>query len=275
METSKVKNYILILLAIVNLVLLGPFLAEQRQEAAARRTALREITALYERSGISLPAALDVGEKAPSGRWLTRELESEREMAESVLGRCSVAAQGGNIYIYSGENGQGIFRGTGEFEILLNYGVADTSRGKEQAARDIMKKMGVDCGGYLDVETNGEQTILTLDGVYSGSEVYNARFSFRFSADSLMLVYGKRVFDKDVSTEETQTIDAGTALVRFLSESNRRGHVCTAVEAISPGYVMSVTVSGDCILDPVWHIETDTEEFTMNAETGRLETISF
>jgi regulatory protein YycI of two-component signal transduction system YycFG len=275
MDTSKVKNYIIILLALVNLFLLSLILAEKQQEAEVRRTALRELQTLYEKSGVLLPAGLDISQTAPAGQGLTRDLAGERNMAESVLGRCTVAEQGGNIYVYSGPDGQGIFRGTGEFEMLLNFGAADTSRGKEQAARDIMKKMDIPCGSYVDTQVNGEQTIITLDGMFSGSEVYNARVSFRFSADSLMLVYGKRVFDTAVSTDRTQTIDAGTALVRFLSESTASGYVCTAVEGIASGYVMNVTVSGDCILDPVWHIETDTGDYTMNAETGRLETIAF
>ncbi len=107
-----------------------------------------------------------------------------------------------------------------------------------------MKKMDIPCGSYVDTQVNGEQTIITLDGMFSGSEVYNARVSFRFSADSLMLVYGKRVFDTAVSTDRTQTIDAGTALVSFSASPPQRlcvyrggGHM--------QGYVMNVTVSGD------------------------------
>ena len=53
------------------------------------------------------------------------------------------------------------------------------------------------------------------------------------------------------------------------------GYVCTDILSISPGYAMSVTVSGDCILSPVWHIETDTGAYTLSAETGKLETIIY
>lgn len=275
MDTGKIKNFIIIVLALVNLFLLALYGAVRGNELAMERATYTQLRTLYEKSGITLPADLDITLKAPVGQGLIRDLTAERNMVQAVLGTCSVTEQRGNIYAYSGPDGQASFRGTGEFDMLLAYGVADGSRGKVQAARNILKKMGIEPGEFVSEEVDGEQTAVTLDCKFQGSEVYNARVRFLFSGDSLMIVDGKRVFDTAAAVSEIQTIDAGTALVRFLKESAEAGHVCTDVLSISAGYTMSVTVSGDCILSPVWHIRTNTGEYTLNAETGKLETIVY
>ncbi|MGI6029855.1 MAG: two-component system regulatory protein YycI [Candidatus Heteroscillospira sp.] len=275
MDTAKVKNFIILVLVLVNLFLLGTYAAARRSRSELEQAAYSELSRLYADSRISLPEELDISRKAPAGLGLTRDLDAEKRIAESVLGRCSVTEQGGNIYAYSGPDGQASFRGTGEFEMLLGYGVADTSRGKVQCARELLKKMGIESGSFVSETGDGEQTTVVLDCRYEDSEVYNARVSFLFSGDNLMIVYGKRVFDTVTDTNTAETIDAGTALVRFLKESAENGHVCTDVLSISSGYVMSVAVSGDCTLSPVWHIETDTGEYTLSAETGKLETVSY
>ena len=275
MDTGKIKNFIIAALVLVNLFMLGLYGAARSSEAEMQRNAYIQLQSLYEKSGINLPAGLDITRRAPTGQGMTRNLEAERSMAESVLGKCSVIEQGGNIYAYSGPDGQASFRGTGEFEMLLAYGVADTSRGKVQAAQNLLEKMGIEPGEFVSQEDDEEQTRVVLSCKFENSEVYNARVNFLFSGDNLMIVYGRRVFDTAAKISETETIDAGTALVRFLYDSVEAGHVCTDILSISAGYAMNVTVSGDCILSPVWHVVTNTGEYTLNAETGKQETIVY
>ena len=275
METAKIKNFILIVLVLANVFLLVIFGVEKSREFEVERQAYAQLQELYEKAGISLPGSLSVMEKAPVSRGLSRSLEAERMMLEKVLGKCTVIEERGNIYAYIGTNGQAKLRGTGEFDMLLGYGVANGSDGKEKCARELLEKMGFECGSYVHEEVNGEQTTITLNCVFEGNDVYNARISCLFSGNNLMIVEGKRFFDTDVETAHSETIDAGTALVRFLKESVEKGIVCTSVTDISAGYNMSVTVSGDCILSPVWYINTDAGSHVLNAETGKMEIITY
>ncbi|MGE4354497.1 MAG: hypothetical protein AB7D36_10500 [Oscillospiraceae bacterium] len=276
MDTSKIKNFIIIVLVLTNALLLVTYAVERVKGNEVKQAATQELIDLYEASGITLPDNLDIYGTAPNSCDLNRNLETERQMIEAILGKCSVSEQGGNIYAYTGENGQASFRGTGEFEMLLNYGVADSSHGRVEASKSVLKQIGMTPGSFSEETQDGEQYTVTLDCLYEGSEVYNARVNFLFSGDSLMIVSGKRVFDtKTDQASDEEAIDVGTALVRFLKESASKGYVCTAVTEISPGYAMSVTVSGDCILNPVWRIETDTGEYMLNAVTGRFETIAY
>ena len=56
--------------------------------------------------------------------------------------------------------------------------------------------------------------------------------------------------------------------LRFLELVEREGIICSRLDRLTPGYLMDVTLSGESILTPVWHIETDTVDLYLNALTG-------
>lgn len=275
MDTSKIKNYIIVLLVLVNVFLLGLNGVQASREATVRQAATKELIALYESQGISLPRGIDIFEAAPVGYVLTRDLTLEKKMVESVLGRCNTAEQSGNIYVYAGANGQASFRGTGDFEMLLNHNTVEASRGKLRAAEDVLKKMGITYVAYGEEIRDGEQYALTFNCEYRNGEVYNAQIRFLFSGDNLMMVSGKRIFDTRTSASETQSLDLGTALVGYLNEAAKQGYISTKVTGVSSGYTLSVNISGESVLNPVWRIETDTGSYMMNAVTGRFETLIY
>ena len=275
METGKIKNFILMVLILTNLFLLGIFAVDKNTEREVERSAYAQLRTVYEQAGISLPEGLEIMQKAPAGVGLRRDLAAEKEMAEAVLGSCTVTEEGGNIYSYTGEKGYGQFRGNGDFNMLLNYGVVDGSRGKIKAARGLLEDMGIECGSYAQEEVDGKQTRVVLDCAYEGSEVYNARVEFLFSGDTLMIVNGSRVFDTKDHSSSAQTIDALTALIRFLNESVEKGQVYSSISSVSVGYTMSLDMSENCTLSPVWYIETDTGSHILNAASGKMESVNY
>ena len=98
METGKIKNFILIVLILTNLFLLGIFAVDKNTEREVERSAYAQLRTVYEQAGISLPEGLEIMQKAPAGVGLRRDLAAEKEMAEAVLGSCTVTEEGGNIY---------------------------------------------------------------------------------------------------------------------------------------------------------------------------------
>ena len=275
MDTGKIKNFVILVLAVANLFLLFVSASNAAREAEVRSAAKQELVELYARSGVSLSAPLDVYDAAPRAVELTRNMEAEMRIAEAVIGECTVVQQGGNIYVYNGARGDASFRGTGEFEMLLDYGVADMSGGAVDTASGILEDMGMERGSYTYEDEGDGEYIVTFNCRYNGVDVYNARISFLFYGESLMMISGKRVFDAPAASDQSDALSLGPALVRFLDEAESNGYIFTEVTGASAGYAMEVTVSGDCALSPVWYINTDAGDYTLSAVTGRLVTIAY
>lgn len=275
METGKIKNFIIIVLALANLFLLGIFVAEKSRQRELERNAYSQLSLLYEQAGVSLPVGLDIMETVSPGKSFSRDLNTELGMVEAVLGKCSVTDQGGSIYVYSGEKGSAKFHGTGEFNMNLDYGVVQAERNKAHAAAKLLEKMGMEPGECVLEEVDGQQTTVVLNCASGGSQVYNARVTMLFSGDTLMIVYGSRVFDTAAKSSDAPTLDAGTALVRFLRGSKEKGYVYSSVTGISAGYTLNVDMLESCALSPVWYIQTDAGSYILGAENGKLESISY
>lgn len=273
MDTSKIKNFIIIILIIANVFLLTTELIDSANESESKRIATEELVRIFEARGISLPSNIDVFETSSQAVELTRDLEVELDMVQSLLGTSAVTEQGGNIYVYNAKYGQASFRGTGEFEILLNYGLVDGSRGVISAAETALEEMGFDISEDLEYTYDNEQHKVTAYCMYNGIEVYNASIECIFSGDNLMMISGKRVFDTKKTSESTEIVDMSTALIAFLNKISENGYVCTAILDISQAYEMTVSISGDCTLSQIWRVETDTGSYIMDVVSGKFEII--
>jgi hypothetical protein len=73
--------------------------------------------------------------KRPGRLRLKRDLEAEQKMVEAILDLARYPNNGGNIYAIRAVTGRQSFRGTGEFEMLLTTGVADSSGGESRRQR--------------------------------------------------------------------------------------------------------------------------------------------
>ena len=109
--------------------------------------------------------------------------------------------------------------------------------------------------------------------LWSGLPVYNARLTFDFSGDNLFMVTGTMLFTKEAERSTAGVMDAVSVLMRFVEIVRSEGFICSRLDALTPGYLMSVAVSGESTLTPVWHIETDTGDLYVNALNGRTETV--
>ena len=88
------------------------------------------------------------------------------------------------------------------------------------------------------------------------------------------MVSGVVVLTTETSRSTEGVMNAAGVLVRFLEIVRSEGFICSTLRTLTPGYLMSVTVSGESTLTPVWHIETDTGDLYLNALTGAAETVS-
>ncbi len=274
MDRAKVKNLILIILLLLNLFLLILVLLDVNESRSVRQEAERTVHLVLENAGIDVPETVSFSETIPAAVSLHRDLDAETNMVEAVLGRCTVEDAGGNIYSYSGQHGKANFRGTGEFEIVLDSGAVPTGSDPVETAADVLSAMGIE--SYLPsaaVTRSSDAIEVELSCAWQGSEIYNCTVSFTFSQESLILIMGQRFFDTEGETSVQGNLDAATAVMRLLEILKEEEMSCSAITEVEPGYVLVVSVSGDSNLNPYWRIATDVGNYYISAVTGRQETV--
>ncbi|HBR09278.1 MAG TPA: hypothetical protein DD735_10375 [Clostridiales bacterium] len=277
MDNSKIKNFIIIILLIVNLLLTAVIGADMVKNRTLRRQALEGVVAIMESRGITVSEDVALSYPDLNICSVRRDLDAEKKRVSAVLGKVSVQDRGGNILLYLGERGEAQFSGTGVFEILMNVGAVPTGQDPEGTARAFLKKLGMstvkgDDGVRVDVRDGAGTVVLNCQ--IGKTEIINCQVTFIFTDGSLMLVSGTRPLDKGSSDSLDNAMDVSTILMRFLDIISESGHVCSRLENLELCYVQSAPASGLGKLEPVWCLTTDAGEFYINGLTGKRETLT-
>ena len=83
------------------------------------------------------------------------------------------------------------------------------------------------------------------------------------------MISGTRVFDSAAKVPGDDLLNSVSVLLRFVELIRDEGYICSRIEAVSPGYLQTVTRSGETELAPVWRIETDAGAVFIDAESGK------
>ena len=276
MDSIKVKNFIIVVLLIVNTVLLSVFAADTVREKSMDSSAVEGAVAILAQNGITVAEDVDLSERQIVSMLVTRDTQLEESMAANVLGSVSVRDQGGNILLYFGPRGEASFRGTGSVEMNLHAGEY-TATDPVEAARSFARELGLDTvrepvSNNVDAETL--EGTLELCCSCNGVRVVNCTLSFTFAGGELLGVYGTRLLDNATQGQRASSIDVPTVLMRFLQIVLDRGRICSSLNALELCYSMTANAAGEGELVPIWRIETDTGEFYINAMTGLEEPVS-
>lgn len=272
MEWSKLKTIIILILVVCNVFLAGLLISRAAARDASEQAARLRTVEVFEKSGIRLDSGTVPETRTYKTLLLERNRNSEEEIA-AVLGRTSYSDQGGGISIYSGESGMALFRGNGEFEILVNDGAIPVDPDNyEEYAAELFAQMGFDTEESFSVSEEEDGTVAISSGqTLDGSPVFNCRAVVSFLDGRLISVTGRRLTSDPVSSEETKAISVETALIRFLNYLNQQGDVCNRIETITPGYTAQSAAVDPVRLVPVWKIITDTGAYYVNCGTGTAE----
>lgn len=275
MDKSKIKNFILLLLALVNVFLLFIVITNVIEEHKAQASRIEAVETVLSENGITLRSGIKLPETVPSLLSLKRDMEAEKHKLASLIGSCSAEDKGGNIFLYIGPDGDGKFRGTGEFEIRLNSGVIPKGRDPVGAAKTAMKKLGLECGDIEPlVTTDGNSTQVILYCSWDGTDIYNASVTFNFTSDSLYLIRGTRPLDTKSAVKSSDNYpDSVTILMNFLDSIQTTGHICSEITDLKIEFNMYSAVSGNCTLKPVWCITTNSGYYYIDAETSKAHNI--
>ena len=273
MDSAKVKSFVIALLLITN-VFLFSIVAMDRMEAGAYESLTSErLAAVIDRNGIILHEGVALPPGMDKGYTMSRDMDGEKRMMETVLGSTEVIDQGGNITVYLGEKGEARLSGSGEiFVVLAGGAVSSEADDRAEVAAEIAAIMGIETIGEAVVRSSSElETVLTLRCAAEGAEVINRELEFTFSADSLKIITGQRV--PGISPREGQggTADMATVLVGLLEAAKKADVVCGEIIAMELCYKASDSVSGTGELSPFIKIITDAGNFFSDCKTGKTE----
>ena len=276
MDKGRLKNIIILVLLAVNVFFAGMVILDGAGAKAYARTGEKSLVQVLTASGIKVDDRSDLGEKAIPVCTFKRNLEIENRQVSSIIGSSSPQDQGGNIIMYFGKNGQACFRGTGDFEILMENASVKTGTDPVKTSRGIMKTLGMDiaAGAKPVYEQDGGTSTVTAMCTYSDRPIINCQVTFTYSGDSLLLVTGVKPMSITGSEDGAAVLDISTVVMRFLSTLKDSGYVCSEITDISHCYKMDVAATGDGTLTPLWHFSTDIGDFYINGVTGKQETVT-
>lgn len=269
MNTSKIKNFIIVLLAVVNLFFLSIVLSDGDRERAARRQVLTDVVEILGDSRIAVSDGADLSRRQLPLCTVRRDMDRELELVDGVLGGATAESEGGGIIYYRGKLGQATFRGTGDFEFVMVTGACPIGRDPEATARAFAEELGLKVmtvSGLFEDEGTGTVELLCRA---EGAKVLNCRLTCGFYSGSLMLINGVRPLDLVYSDKNGgELLDVPTVLMRFLETVNSGGYVCSELLDIELCYVQRSSASGSGTLSPVWRLETDSGDICLDGLDG-------
>lgn len=262
MDRYLLKNIMIIILALVNLFLLGALAIRVSSSYHARERMEEQLVALFAADGMDLDSGLISHKTPPQSLTVARNTEQERAAAAFLLGDAGLrAAQDGGSDLYTTRQGTAQFRSNGGFDAA---GILSGESG-EQVCREFCKRFSY------------EEPVFRLDGTGSGTAtaacrvgkipVYNCTVTFTLDQGALMAVSGTLLFqDSTTPVEESRTpLSAAAALMAFQQLRRESYAVVSAVTDVALCYELQSTIN---TLVPAWRITTDTGVYYVNCLTG-------
>lgn len=270
MEWPRVKNIIILILAIVDAFLLFLVLGQQRAVDRYAQSAVTGAVAVLAQNGVTVsPGALEDSQALPP-LSASRDLDAEAAAARALLGGNAVRQdQSGGLYAYESPVGTALFRAGGGFEADFIQRPS-AARGIGEHARGVLEDMGLT--GELVSAPEGRSGEVVLYQTLDGAPVYSCRLVFRYRDGQLEGVAGTLLSGTPASASESaRPLDLPSALMRLLSGVLERGGVCSEVTGLRPGYRLGQAFGAEVRLTPAWLVSTNAGSYYMDGVTGELE----
>jgi len=263
LERARLKNIIILILALLNAFLLGSMAVQRLQAGSAQARLAQELSRLFASDGILLNAADIPTIPSPVTKTPVRSTDEDRLLAMFFLGNeLNTQDEGGGIYTCRSSRGEAVFRSNGSFEIRL---LADQ--------QDAVSLVHTFCEEfhYQDLQWNLFQNSGTISALQyvDGCPVTDASAVFRIENGHLLSVSGIHLPQASTVSDETP-LNAVTALTIFLQERRSSGVVISSVSKVYPCYRLQTTTASPMTLSPAWCIVTNTGKCYVNSSTGAV-----
>ena len=267
MESFRLKNIIILILALMNLCLLGLLGVRLTTGYSAQAEARQQMVQLFAAEGVSLDDGIIPGATPPAGLTLSRDPDEDEKLAGFLLGDELVMSDGGGgVTTYQSENGSAVFRSDGTFDVVI-----------EQSGETADALCRAFCRAFhyeaLAFSLDGEDGSASAVQTYDGAPVVNCTVSFTLDSGGLLTVTGTHLPDAYTeSAPEEAPLSAAAALDAFLN-NHRKSQ--TAVSKITDVYLcfeLQSSASAAMTLVPAWCIVTDISglNYYVNCITGAV-----
>lgn len=269
MESTKLKNFIIILLLLLNLFFLF-FVGYQERQSRRYEASIRENTMqILQKNGIAVEENAIPWEDDLTPRKVTRDREREAQLAQELLGGVQPPRDTG-LVLYEGARGKLHVSRSGEFTLTLNDPVPAGNDWQDSA---LALLRGLDFHGqviHAELLGNGEK-LAVIWQILDGDPVFNCQVEANWDRDGLLELEGRRL---NGSAEEDPgggtRLEVPTLMIRFLDGLRERDLKCSEIVSIRPGYLFSAGLTSYATLTPAWYLETDCGNFILDCTTGKM-----
>lgn len=264
MDRYRLKNIIILILALVNLFLLGSIIQRHNAQISSHQNAVEQLCELFEADGVELLPERIPSKQPPESLSLSRSSELEEKAAALLLGSTyQETDQGGGILTCTSERGTALFRANGSFEASGTLGTKDSLA----FSREFCHRFGYSKPEFqLDKAGNGSGEALRL---WDGLPIFNSSIRFTFTQGQLTQIEGILLSENATPLPpEVEPLSALAALTRFQQARKETGAVVNAITDISLCYELQSSTSLPISLVPAWCIDSNTVKYYVNAVTG-------
>ena len=265
MPWTKLKNIILAILAATNLCLLllvgGQAIQGGRMEAQARESAIQ----FLRNRGVEVDESIIPQRMELEPQAVERDMEGEERVAAALLqGSVTAESRGGEVYRYYNENGSVQFHSDGAFSAQLDPSAFPLGEDRRAGCLALMEGIGFS-GAVLEVGVEGA----VFRQTWQKMPLFTQQVSLSWVEEGLASISaGRLLVGRPLEDSSRRTVSVATALIHFLNGVSALGDVCNRIDAIEPGYVTAVSLSGPTALTPVWRVTTDTGAYQLDTVTG-------
>ena len=271
MPWSKLKNIILVILAVTNLCLLLLVMGPGFQRRLLRGQVLDNAVRFLQDRGVQLDEDLGTPSITLSPQVVQRNLEEEARAAAALLGEgVQSEARGGEVYRYYNQNGAVQFHSDGAFSAEFAPGVFPLGEAPAQTGLALLERLG-----FQALLLEQEEDRLTFRQLWQDAPIFSHQVTLVCEDGcAAALLGGRRLVGAPAEDPSRTVITPATALIDFLNGVTALGDVCSRIDAIEQGYVGAAALSGFMTLTPVWRITTDTGVYQLDTVTGQVSRMS-
>ena len=274
MSGPKIKNLIILILALAVAFLLALVVPLRMSQAKAEQAQHAQIAELYAGYDVQLDSAI----LPRSVTLYTIELggRGEEAAAAALLGGEAERQEGATRYAaaYRSPGGRCEFSRAGGFDAALDGGEAapDVQRHAEKLLREMGYCVWSLSGPVSDGE--GAQEVTAVQSLL-GVPVFDAALTLRYSGGVLTQISGTFFPGGESITRvsEDACISCADALIALLDSRDRLGWVGSRIERVQQGYVYTETAAGTLRFVPGWRIDTDTGAFFVSGATREVRAV--
>lgn len=270
MESSKIKQIVILILVIVNGFLLILVAGRAWTTAQAQETAREQVVNILGENGIEMDDVMLPDEVELPGAQVARDSELEVMGAKALLGEDAQLDE--DTMTYQGSKGTARFYVDGEFYVQFTSGSYPLDEGADQGdvALALLESMG-----FSGQVVEGTDQEVVVEQLIEDVPVFSCQATVLFSDQEVVGIASgsRRLVGTPQMDVARELITVPMALLKLLDYVKVNGDLCSEIYEMTLGYVLD-TQSVPAVLYPTWEITAqvgaDLGTYTVDAESGAV-----